>query len=93
MPDVPLFAEWLWVAYARLARRRQHTSAGPQPVTMTDIEAYARYHELVSTFERRALMEVVTALDDVYLDHVRKESKKSRDKDKRKPRPFGKKRN
>lgn len=89
---MPLFAEWMWVAYARLARRRQQTSAGPQPITMTDVAAYASYHNLNSAFKRKALMEVVTALDDVYLDHTRKDAKKAREKGKGKQGAFGKKR-
>lgn len=50
---------------------------------MTEVEAYARYHGVDSRFERAALMEVVTALDDVFLEHQRKEMKKAREKGKR----------
>lgn len=92
MPTVPIYAEWLWLAYARLARRRGASSAGPQPIAMTEVEAYARYHGMVSRFEREALMEVITALDDVYLEHQRKEAKKAREKGKGKTGAFGKKR-
>lgn len=73
----------MWLAYTRLARRRLTTSAGPQPISMTEVEAYARYHQLNSRFERETLMEVVTALDDVFLEHQRKEMKKAREKGKR----------
>jgi len=80
LPEVPLHAEWLWIAYTRLSRRRMTTSAGAQPISMSEIEAYARYYDISARSDREALVEVITALDDVFMEHQRKEMKKAREK-------------
>jgi len=50
-----------------LSSHRQSSGFGVSPLSISDIEAYTRLAGLESADDRFAFLEVISALDDVYL--------------------------
>lgn len=65
---VPEAGVILWRAFLDLAARRSYHMSGPNPISMSDIEAYARLHRLPLQPHHVAL---ICAMDDAWLKHVR----------------------
>lgn len=73
---------WLWVMFIYLNSHRQQGPNGPQPITISDMWAYAQLEELDGGESRWAL-EVMSELDRVFLEETYKkieEERKKRDK-------------
>lgn len=64
---VPEAGRLLWSAFNELSRARSWNQFGPNPIAMTEIEAWARMAGL--PLQRRHIS-VIVALDEAYLDHV-----------------------
>jgi hypothetical protein len=70
---------WVWEAYIALDRSRQFGFNGPQPIMLSDIEAYSRLHSIE---DRSDLIRYIQLMDGVYLSHsvekLKKEQKRGR---------------
>lgn len=80
MPILPAYARGMWSAFTTLSKQRTINEAGPQPIRMSEIKAYAEYYGLTAPSERRFLSMVVTELDAVYLEHHHKAREKANKK-------------
>ncbi|ALK09508.1 phage tail assembly chaperone [Blastochloris viridis] len=67
-PTVPEAGVIVWRAFLDLAARRSYHMSGPNPISMAEIEAYARLHRLPLQPHHVAL---ICAIDDAWLKHVR----------------------
>lgn len=68
---------WLWNGFCCLSARRMRSgsSGQPQHIQITEIQAYAEYHEINEEVRRGLFFHVVTKLDDVYMDDYWKKAK------------------
>ncbi|TFH65747.1 MAG: hypothetical protein E4G91_01320 [Candidatus Zixiibacteriota bacterium] len=60
---LPLLSEE-WDAFATLDKARQHGFSGPQPITLTEIEAFCRLNDPP---DRDQLIKYIQKLDEAYL--------------------------
>lgn len=63
-PDLHTMIVWVWEAFGVLDKGRQWGYNGPQPILVSEIEAYCR---LKYISERSALINYIQAMDGVYL--------------------------
>jgi len=63
----PAGAEIIWNAFARLSSRRGMGFSGPNPITFTEIEAFARLERLPLEPHH---VRVIEAMDRTWLDHA-----------------------
>lgn len=71
LPSIPSGIAWAWEAYGLLSARRTYTNAGPQPIQISEMVALAEVLGLDDS-DRLDMMRYVTALDDLYVDHMRR---------------------
>ena len=64
---------WVWEVYIILDRSRQFGFNGPQPIMLSDIEAYARLHDVT---DRSDLIRYIQLMDGEYISHEREKLKK-----------------
>lgn len=64
---------WVWEAYSILDKSRQFGFNGPQPIMLSDIEAYCRLHSIE---DRSELIHYIQVMDGEYLSHMREKLKK-----------------
>jgi hypothetical protein len=63
-PPLPSALSYLWTAYSRLAARRGSNGSGPNFITYTDIDAFARLTGIrLNAWE----IEMIEALDRCYI--------------------------
>lgn len=78
-PDIFETVNWVWEAYIALDRSRQFGFNGPQPISLSDIEAYIRLHDIE---DRSDLIRYIQLMDGEYLAHaadkIKKEQKRGR---------------
>ena len=70
-PDLHLTLHWVWEAYIRLDRSRQFGFNGPQPISLSEIEAYCRLNHIE---DRSDLTQYIQIMDGAYIDHARKKT-------------------
>lgn len=58
---------WVWEAFSFLSSSRQMGFNGPQPISLTEILAYAEFRGIHSPDEREELLHHVQKLDSQYL--------------------------
>lgn len=82
LDDVPTLlpgTEWLWTAWTVLATRRiRHPQ--PQPIQLSEINAYAQYLGLFGTSEHDLLIGVIGELDTYYIATWEREAEVQRKK-------------
>ena len=78
---------WVWDAFGELNYRRGVSMAGPVPITMADIEAYARYRGINSQEERDRLLNYLRILDQEWMTNHYNEKKKRGENPKDSPKP------
>lgn len=59
---------WVWEAYGTLDKGRQWGHSGPQPILVSEIEAYCRLNEIE---DRSDLVKYLQQMDGVYLKDYR----------------------
>lgn len=67
---------WVWEAFGELNYRRGVSMSGPVPITMMDIEAYARFRGIASAIERDRLLHYLRVLDQEWMTNHYTEQKK-----------------
>lgn len=75
-PQLLSHLHWVWEAFGELNYRRGLSMSGPVPITMTDIEAYARYRAIFSTAERDRLLYYLRLLDQEWMTNHYEDAKK-----------------
>ena len=82
VPDVRLFPDllWVWEGFITLSRCRGNNESGPQPITVSEINAYAEYRNIDGDYERKTFLKYVGELDDKYLAHKYDERAKAEKK-------------
>jgi hypothetical protein len=86
LEDVPTIlphAVWVWAAFSSLSRKRAIGPEGAQPIAMSEILAYAVYHDISGEGQRTDLFEIISSLDAAFLTHLDKQRKKRASKDRR----------
>lgn len=69
---IPAGGEYLWAAFTRLHGRRGSNGFGPSPLSWPDLDAFNRMSRInLAPWE----VEIIEALDRVYLTHVAEASK------------------
>jgi hypothetical protein len=77
-PDLHITIAWVWTAYNVLDKGRQWGYNGPQPILVSEIEAYCRLNEIE---DRSDLIRYIQKMDNVYLkDHREKMERKYKSK-------------
>ena len=77
-PDIWNDLVWVWEAYAFLSSARQIGFSGPQPLTLSEMLAYADYRGINAVDEREELLVLVQHLDRVFMnDYTAKTKKKT----------------
>jgi hypothetical protein len=71
-PDLHVTMHWVWEAYARLDKSRQFGFNGPQPISLSEIEAYCRLNDIE---DRSDLIQYIQLMDSAYIDHAREKAK------------------
>ena len=71
--------QWLWTAWQDLASRRLRFPQ-PQPVQITEINAYAQYLGIFGTSDHDLLLGVIAALDRFYIETWEREAATARKK-------------
>jgi hypothetical protein len=66
----------IWQAYSMLHACRSAGFSGPNPISMTEIQAYLSVIQENDTEERMRLLTFIKMLDSMYLGHAYDESKK-----------------
>jgi hypothetical protein len=75
--------QWVWEAFARLSRTRLVNQAGPQPITVLELDAYCTLEGIWEETERRNLLHHITYLDIDWLKDQYKKINQSREETKR----------
>ena len=78
-PELLPHLHWVWEAFSELNYRRGLSMSGPVPITMADIEAYARYRGIFSIYERDRLLIYLRCLDQEWMTNHYDEQKKRSD--------------
>jgi len=69
---------WVWEAFGVLDKGRQWGHSGPQPILVSEIEAYCRLQDIE---DRSDLVKFIQQMDGVYLkDHREKMERKMKSK-------------
>lgn len=68
-PRLPDFARYWWQAFADLHAARQWHAHGPQPITIAEIEAWARLHRVTLSPRHVAMLR---AMDAAWLEETSK---------------------
>lgn len=71
---------WIWSAFASLSRTRLVNEAGPQPITILEIDAYCTFEGIWTEDERRTLLHHLTLLDIEYLKVTHENIRTAREK-------------
>lgn len=69
----------MWEAFSELNYRRGVSMAGPVPITMSDIEAYARFRAISAPYERDRFLLYIRVLDQEWMTNHYSEKKKRGD--------------
>ena len=64
---------WAWEAFGILDKGRQWGYSGPQPILVSEIEAYCRLKEIV---DRSDLVKYIQQMDGVYLKDSREKAER-----------------
>lgn len=72
-PELHPTLVWVWEAYIALDRSRQFGFNGPQPIMLSDIEAYCRLHSIE---DRSDLIRYIQLMDGEYISQAREKLKK-----------------
>lgn len=78
-PTIPLRLAMYWTAFSVLHKRRQFAYTGPQPLSIPQIESYARLSFIYGPRYFSRLLRFVAAMDDVYLANFFKKQKSEGD--------------
>lgn len=90
---LPVHLAWIWEAFAILSRTRLVNQAGPQPITVLELDAYCTLEGIWTETERRDLLHHVTQLDIHWLKDSHAKIAKSREDAKKEAEKEAKKRN
>lgn len=66
-PEIEVAGRMLWQAFLSLSRTRRYHAAGPEAIAYAEIEAWCRVMRVPLA---PAHVEIITALDEVWLDHA-----------------------
>lgn len=83
IPKLLAEAVWLWDAFEILSEKRIRNEIGPQPISMSDIRAYADYVEIADEVDREDFLHLITALDRVFISEVMKRKTERDERNKR----------
>jgi hypothetical protein len=72
-PELYSTLHWVWEAFIVLDRSRQFGFNGPQPICLSDIEAYCRLHSIE---DRSDLIRYIQSMDGEYIAHARAKQEK-----------------
>lgn len=72
-PDLYPDMYWVWTAYSVLDKGRQWGFNGPQPILVSEIEAYCRLNNIE---DRSDLIRYIQLMDGEYLSHHREKLKR-----------------
>jgi hypothetical protein len=76
---LPAHLDWIWSAFAILSRTRLVNEAGPQPITILEIDSYCTLECIWSEDERRNLLHHLTLLDIEWLRTSHENIRKARE--------------
>lgn len=74
---------WIWESFAILSRTRLVNEAGPQPITVIELDSYCSLEGYWSEAERRELLHHITILDIEWLKVTHAKISKSREEAKK----------
>jgi len=80
MPELMAGTDWLWAAFQELSERRGMTDQGPESIKVSELHAYVQYQRIEDAGDREVLLQVVGAMDRIFVEHVRGEMKRKRKK-------------
>lgn len=86
-PELLPHLHWVWEGFSELNYRRGVSMSGPVPITMTDIEAYARFRGINSIPERDRFLNYLRILDQEWMTNHYSEAKKRGDQPDASPSP------
>lgn len=69
-PTISQFTADIWEAWRYLTGSRQYTMGGAAPIAISEILAYAEYKRIASDEDRDRLLQLITAMDVVYLEQT-----------------------
>jgi hypothetical protein len=66
-PDLFPDLLWIWESFMVLSSARQVGMSGPQPMTITDINAFCQFHEMTNRDEREEFLYYMQEMDRSFL--------------------------
>jgi hypothetical protein len=75
-PELLPHLNWVWEGFQELNYRRGISMSGPVPITMCDIEAYARYRAIFNPYERDRFLTYLRVLDQEWMNNHYEDQKK-----------------
>lgn len=72
-PDIHPMIVWVWESFGILDKGRQWGHSGPQPILVSEIEAYCR---LANIEDRSGLVKYIQLMDGAYLKDYRAKAEK-----------------
>lgn len=64
---------WIWQAFLCLSEKRLVNEAGPQPIPVSEIAAYADYERVRGEIDREDLLYLITVMDRLWLEEAYKQ--------------------
>ncbi|WP_275788561.1 phage tail assembly chaperone [Pararhizobium gei] len=84
-PRLPAGGQMLWAWFCDLSRSRSYHAAGPNPISFVEIAAYRDLHRIPMDVRH---VEILRAMDEVYLESTMKRTAPAEDGTKRMPKPL-----
>lgn len=72
-PELDAYQRWVYQAFQSLTQSRQIGMNGPQPISVSEINAYCQLKRIQDLDERQRFTELVKAMDRTYLESVRED--------------------
>lgn len=87
---LPAHLLWIWESFAILSRTRLVNEAGPQPITVLELDSFCSLEGYWTEWERRDLLHHITLLDIEWLKVTHANISKSREEARKKAEKDGK---
>ena len=82
-PDLLVQSLWIWEAFTALTVQRYYAQHGPQPIALSDIEAWASLHD-VNKYDKPFLSNCLLKMDRIFMEHTYAQLKREREKNEKK---------
>ncbi len=78
MPTLNLSQQYYFNVYQAVQRDRPAGFAGPLPIGLGPVRKYCEFFNITSVDMRDRIFRFVSAMDDAYLEHIRKKNPPSK---------------